>query len=194
VSDDDPRPRRSIEERDRHLVETRVDSDVVFAGKLLHVRSDRVRLPDGHVAVREYIVHPGAVLVVPVLSDGRLVVERQFRYPLNRVMLEFPAGKLEPGEDPLETAKRELIEEAGYSAARWTSLGRVHTVVSYSTEAIDFFLAEELTHVGRNLDHGEFLDIETVALPELLDTLARGGITDVKTVAALLTYARRVGA
>ncbi len=104
------------EDDDPHLVETAIASDVVFAGKLLEVRSDRVRLPDGVEATREFVVHPGAVLVVPVLADGRLVLERQFRYPVRRVMLEFPAGKIDAGETPLETARRELVEEVGYTA------------------------------------------------------------------------------
>ncbi len=191
---DDPRPPRAHDAHDDdHLVEHRVSSERVFDGKLLHVRRDEVRLPDGHVATREYIVHPGAVLVVPVRADGRLVVERQFRYPLNRVMMEFPAGKLDPPESPLECAKRELIEEAGYEARTWTRLGTVHTVVSYSTEAIELFVAEGLEHVGARLDHGEFLETLEMDVRDLLAALDRGEITDVKTVAALLMYARRVG-
>jgi ADP-ribose pyrophosphatase len=188
---DDPRAQRDHAGRDGHLVETRVSSQRVFDGKLLHVRRDEVRLPDGHTATREYIVHPGAVLVVPVLDDGRLVVERQFRYPLNRVMIEFPAGKLDPGESPLTTAKRELIEEAGYTARVWTPLGNVHSIVSYSTEAIEFFVAEGLEHVGARLDHGEFLDIVETSVDDMLGALDRGEITDAKTVAALLLYVRR---
>ena len=176
-----------------HLVETKIDSECVFDGKLLHVRRDVVRLPDGKTATREYIVHPGAVLIVPVRADGRLVVERQFRYPLDRVMLEFPAGKRDPGENALITARRELIEEAGYEATTWTPLGRVHTVVSYSTEAIDIFLAEGLTHVGAKLDDGEFLEIDAMSTDEMLAALDRGDITDVKTVAALLMYTRQRG-
>ena len=105
---------------DSHLIETRVSSEAVFDGKLLHVRRDTVRLPDGSLATREHVVHPGAVLIVPVLPDGRLVVERQYRYPLDRVFIEFPAGKLDPGETDLATAQRELIEEAGYTATTWT--------------------------------------------------------------------------
>jgi len=177
---------------DAHLIETKVSSEQVFDGKLLHVRRDTVRLPDGGLATREYVVHPGAVLIVPVLRDGRLVVERQYRYPVGRVLIEFPAGKLDPGEAELATAQRELAEEAGLAAARWTPLGRIHSVVGYSNEAIDFYVAEELTHVGAKLDAGEFLEICTMSLDEMLAALDRGEITDAKTVAALLLYARRV--
>ena len=176
---------------DAHLIETKVSSEQVFDGKLLHVRRDTVRLPDGGLATREYVVHPGAVLIVPVLPDGRLVVERQYRYPVGRVLIEFPAGKLDPGEAELATAQRELAEEAGLAAARWTPLGRIHSVVGYSNEAIDLYVAEELTHVGAKLDAGEFLEILTMSLDEMLAALDRGEITDAKTVAALLLYARR---
>ena len=178
---------------DTHLVETRVASEAVFDGKLLHVRRDTVRLPDGKLATREYVVHGGAVLIVPVLPDGRLVVERQYRYPLDRVFVEFPAGKLDPGEDELVTAQRELREETGYEAATWTPLGTIHTLISYTNEKIDLYLAEGLSHVGARLDDGEFLEIVTLGVDEMLAALDRGEITDAKTVTALLLYARRVG-
>jgi len=178
---------------DAHLIETRVASETVFEGNLLHVRRDIVRLPDGQLARREYIVHPGAVLVVPVLPDGRLVIERQFRYPLGCVFVEFPAGKLEPGEPALATAQRELIEEAGYAAAEWTRLGVIHPLLSYSTEAIELYVATGLSHVGAKLDDGEFLEIGMMSVGEMLAAVDRGLITDAKTVTALLLYARRVG-
>ena len=179
---------------DAHLVETMVSSEAVFDGKLLHVRRDTVRLPDGSLATREHIVHPGAVLIVPVLPDGRLVVERQFRYPLGQVFIEFPAGKIDPGESALATARRELREEAGYEAARFTPLGTIHTLISYTNERIDLFVAEGLTHVGAALDDGEFLDVVTMSEVEMLSALDRGLITDAKTVAALLLFVRRRGA
>ena len=120
---------------DAHLTETQVASEAVFEGKLLRVRRDTVRLPDGSLATREFIVHPGAALILPVLPDGKLVAVRQFRYPVGEVFLEFPAGKIDPGETALATARRELAEEAGYTAARFTALGRIHSVVGYSDEA-----------------------------------------------------------
>ena len=178
---------------DAHLIETTVDSEVVFDGELLHVRRDTVRLPDGSLATREHIVHPGAVAIVPVLADGRLVVVRQYRYPLGRVLVEFPAGKLDPGEDELATAQRELAEEAGYAAAKWTFLGTIHTIVSYTNEKIDLYVAEDLTHVGARLDEGEFLEVLTTSVEEMLAALDRGEITDAKSVTALLLYVRRMG-
>ena len=183
----------SIRGKDAHLVETRVDSERVYQGRLLDVRRDTVRLPDGSLATREYIVHPGAVLVLPVLPDGRLVVERQYRYPLQQVFVEFPAGKLDPGESPLATAKRELQEEAGYTAERWTHLGVIHPLLSYSTEEIEIYLAEGLAHVGARLDDGEFLEVGEMSVDEMLAGIDRGEITDAKTVTALLLYARRIG-
>ena len=177
---------------DAHLIETRVSSEPVYEGKLLHVRRDDVRLPDGSLATREYIVHPGAVLVVPVLPDGRLVIERQYRYPLQRVFVEFPAGKLDPGESPLATGVRELEEEAGYTAREWTHLGVIHPLLSYSTEAIEIYVAAGLEHVGAKLDDGEFLDVGIMSVDEMLAAVDRGEITDAKTVTALLLYVRRM--
>jgi len=162
----------------------------VFDGALLHVRRDRVRLPNGAMATREYVEHPGAVLIVPILEDGRLVLERQFRYPVGRVMLEFPAGKIDPDEAPLATSQRELREEAGYVASTWQHLGTVHPEIGYSSEAIEMYVATGLSHVGAQLDEGEFLDVVLMTEDELLAVFDAGGVTDGKTVAALFAWHR----
>jgi ADP-ribose pyrophosphatase len=172
------------------LIETLLASERVFDGDLLHVRRDRVRLPNGGEATREYVVHQGAVLIVPILADGRLVLERQFRFPVGRVMLEFPAGKIDAQETPLATAQRELREEAGYIAQNWHPLGTVHPEIGYSSEAIEMFLATGLSHVGAQLDEGEFLDIVLMSEGELLTAFDAGYVTDGKTVAALFAWIR----
>jgi len=176
----------STEPGDAHLREEKLSSEPVFDGKLLHVRRDQVRLPSGDTASREYIVHPGAVMVVPLLDDGRLVVERQFRYPLGRVMLEFPAGKLEVGEPVLECAARELAEETGYRAAEWAYAGVLHNAIAYSTEGIHIWFARGLTLGERGLDHGEFLDVAAMGFDELMALAQRGELTDAKTLIGLL--------
>jgi ADP-ribose pyrophosphatase len=135
-------------------------------------------------------VHPGAVMIIGRLADGRFLLERQYRYPLDRVFIEFPAGKVDPGEDPLAAAVRELNEETGYVAARWEHLATMHPVISYSTEQIDIFVADELTQVGAQLDHGEFIETISVSLDEALQRLDRGEITDAKTMLGLLLLAR----
>ena len=178
---------------DAHLVESELGTQLSFEGRLLTVRTDRVRLPDGSESTREYVVHPGAALVVPVLADGRLVLERQYRYPVGRVMLEFPAGKIDPGEKSLATAQRELREEAGYDAGNWTALGTIHPEIGYSTEFIDVFEATDLTHVGQALDPGEFLDVVAMTEEELLVTYDCGGFTDGKSIAAYFAWKRRRG-
>lgn len=189
AADADPRPEYVGEDGDA-LIETRLSGAHVYSGALLDVRRDHVRLPDGTQGVREYIVHPGAVLMIPVHDDGRLVAVRQFRYPQNRAFIEFPAGKLDAGETALATARRELIEEAGYSASQWTRLGVIHPVISYSTEAIDIYVARSLTHVGAKLDAGEFLDVLESTEDDLLAAQDAGKLTDAKTIAALAMYAR----
>jgi ADP-ribose pyrophosphatase len=173
-----------------HLDEIGLDSEDVFRGRLLHVKRDTVRLPDGSEATREYIVHPGAVMIVPRLPDGRLLFERQFRYPSQRVFIEFPAGKIDSGEDPLATAKRELTEETGYAAAHWAYVATMHPLISYSTEQIAIYAADELTYVGARLDAGEFVETFAASLDEALGWLDRGEISDAKTMLGLLLLAR----
>ncbi len=173
-------------ERDTHLSETLVSAEQVWRGRFLDVRRDTVALPDGVRATREYIVHPGAVMVLPLLPDGRLVMERQYRYPLGRTMLEFPAGKIDAGEAPWACAMRELAEETGYRARRWARAGMVHNAIAYSTEGIEIWFARELTAGAARLDSGEFLDVVTHSTAELDAMCASGEVTDAKTVIGLL--------
>ena len=170
---------------DQHLREQTVSRETVFRGRLLEVRRDRIRLPDGGEATREFIVHPGAVMIVPLLHDGRLVMERQWRYPLERVMLEFPAGKLEAGEPTLACAQRELLEETGYEAAEWALAGVLHNAIAYSNERIEIWFARGLSAGERRLDEGEFLDLELVEEAELDRLCAAGAVTDAKTLIGL---------
>lgn len=176
---------------DRHLREVRIDGEEVFSGKLLHVRCDTVRLPDGRPATREYVTHPGAVVMIAELPGGKLLFERQFRYPLDRVFLELPAGKIHPGEETQLTARRELQEETGYVAEQWYRLGLIHPCIGYSDERIEIFFARGLTHVGHALDDGEFLEVHELSLGEALRAVQNGRLTDGKSVAALL-WAERV--
>lgn len=169
-----------------HLKETTLQSETVFRGHFLHACRDTVRLPDGRETTREYVVHPGAVMVVPLLDDGRVVLERQYRYPLHRAMLEFPAGKLDPGEPVLDCARRELQEETGYRARWWARAGVLHPVISYATEFIDIWFARGLTFGPRQLDEGEFLDVLSVTPQELLQACRDGLITDAKTLTGAL--------
>ena len=171
---------------DAHLREDTLASTQVYRGSFLDVRHDEVRLPDGSTAQREYIVHPGAVMVVPLLDDGRLVVERQWRYPMARAMLEFPAGKLDAGEPPWQCAVRELAEETGYRATEWARAGVLHNAIAYSTEAIEIWFARGLSLGERSLDVGEFVDVSSASADEL-DALARDGeLTDAKTLIGLM--------
>ena len=168
------------------LQETFVSGEQAFKGVLLDVRRDVVAMPDGSHATREYVVHPGAVVVVPILDDGRLVVERQFRYPVGCVMLELPAGKLDAGESPLVCGQRELIEETGYRAREWALAGVLHNAVAYSTEVIHIAFARGLAPGERALDVGELIELERMSEAQLDAAAASGAITDAKTLIGLL--------
>jgi ADP-ribose pyrophosphatase len=174
---------------DDHLIEHRVHQEELLRGRFLHAFRDTVRLPNQNLSTREYVVHPGAVMVIPMLEtpDGlRLVMERQFRYPVGQVMTEFPAGKLDPGEDPWLCAQRELQEETGYTARQWARAGVLHPVISYSTEVIEIWFAKELSLGERRLDTDEFLDVFTASPSELMAACQQGRLTDAKTLTGLL--------
>ena len=175
---------------DDSLIEQTTQREELLRGRFLHVLRDTVRLPDGGSDTREYIVHPGAVMVVPVLDDGRLVLERQYRHPMGRVMLEFPAGKLDAGEPPFECALRELTEETGYRAREWAYAGVMHNAIAYSTEAIGVWFARGLTPGEQHLDVGEFVDVVIASEDELHAFALRGELTDAKTLVGLLWLAR----
>lgn len=173
-----------------HLIETQKTSEEVFKGRFLHAFRDQVALPDGSESTREYVVHPGAVMVIPLLQDAqgawRVVLERQFRYPVGQVMVEFPAGKLDACESVFSCAQRELQEETGYTAREWARAGQMHPVIAYSTEFIDIWFARGLCAGAQSLDAGEFLDVFTASPEELLQWCLQGQVTDAKTLAGAL--------
>ncbi len=167
---------------DKHLTETKISSELVYEGTFIKLRNDRVQLPDGSETTREYFRHPGAVVIVPLFKDGSVLLERQFRYPNQQVFIEFPAGKLEPGEDPLVCAQRELREETGYTANAWQFLCTIHNAIAYSDEHLQIYLAQGLIEGERELDAGEFLDVFTLPFDQLLEWIQQGRVTDVKTI------------
>jgi ADP-ribose pyrophosphatase len=178
----------------KRLDEVTVDAEVVYRGAFLQVRKDRARLPDGSVHGREWIVHPGAAAMLAVGDDGRVLVVRQYRYAMQRAYVELPAGKIDPGETPLQTARRELLEETGYTAREWSHLTQIHPAIGFSNELLDIFVARglEAHPQGNQLDHGEVIEVEWVTLAWLLDELRAGRLPDVKTHIAVMHLQRMV--
>jgi ADP-ribose pyrophosphatase len=170
--------------------EATVSSRLAYDGGFLRLRRDEVRLPGGALAWREYVEHPGAVMMLAFLDDDTVLLERQYRYPLHRHFIELPAGKMERGEPALETAKRELVEECGYEAARWWHIATLHPSIGYSDEVIELYGARELTHVGARLDPGEHLEVLAARVDDALGWIGEGAVTDTKTTFALLWWAR----
>src|SRR3989338_1903824 len=167
------------------LEETRLDTTLVYEGSFMQVRKDNVRMPNGATGSREYNTHTGAVAVVALLEKGNLLLRRQFRYAPQREFIELPAGKIDHGEDILLTAQRELLEETGYAASEWTHLTTTWPCIGYADEHIEYFLARGLTHQGRQLDDGEFLEVFELSLAEAIEWIRQGKINDSKTIIGL---------
>ncbi len=168
------------------LTEKQLASTNVFDGVLLHVYRDEVTLPDGRTSIREYIKHPGAAVMVPILENGDIVMERQYRYPLGRELVELPAGKIDHGEDPIESARRELLEETGYEGDWFTKVGILHPCIGYSDEVIHIYIVEGLTFHQEQQDKDEFIETFTLPFNEALDAVKTGEITDAKSMVGIL--------
>ncbi|SNR96352.1 ADP-ribose pyrophosphatase [Methylobacillus rhizosphaerae] len=178
---------------DQDLAELTLSSETIAEGGMLLVKRDQVRVPSGAISQREYVIHPGAVLVIPILDNGKLLLERQFRYPLSQVFIELPAGKIDAGEPHLETGKRELLEETGYTATDWVYLGLVHPCIGYSNEVIHMYLARGLSAGKHQRDEDEALQLFEASLDECMTMVAEGTLTDGKTIVALLHAEKFLG-
>lgn len=177
-------------DQDQHLIETTVSSAIMAQGKMLTVRYDEARLPNGVISGREYVIHPGAVVVVALTPTGEVVLERQFRYPLKQVFIELPAGKIDPGEPVLTTGQRELLEETGYTAQSWVKLGVQHPCIGYSNEVIHIYLATDLTVGAHARDIDEAMDVFVWPFESVMRAIEVGDITDSKTLSAMLLAER----
>src|SRR5690606_26169401 len=185
---------QTLDQASQALAETQVSSEFVFDGQLLKVYRDTVRLPDGQLGTREFIRHPGAAAIVPLLDNGNVLLLKQYRYPLGKAFIEFPAGKIDPGESPLQTAQRELKEETGFEASAWTPLTTIHNAIGYADERLVLFLAEGLTSGTAELDEGEVLGVFEAPLTDLLSWIAQGTVTDVKTIIAAFFVQQQLAA
>ncbi len=170
----------------KNFTESTLTTHTAYRGRMLTVKEDQVRLPDGGKATREYIEHPGAVMILPLFEDFSLVLEHQYRYPMRAHILELPAGKIEPGEDSLNTAKRELLEETGYVAQEWRHMTTLYPCVGYANEKIELFLARNLRLQGHPGEEGEFIETIKVSLDDALGMVERGEINEMKTILGLL--------
>ncbi|AKR42866.1 NUDIX domain-containing protein [Methylophilus sp. TWE2] len=177
---------------DQHLVETTVSSEIMAQGKMLTVRYDEARLPNGVISGREYVTHPGAVVVIALTQTGGVVLERQFRYPLKQVFIELPAGKIDAGEPVLTTGQRELLEETGYTAQDWVKLGIQHPCIGYSNEVIHIYLATGLSQGEHARDNDEAMDVFTWPFERVMQAIEAGEITDSKTMSAMLLAERHL--
>lgn len=165
-----------------HLTEELLESTTLHAGSFITLKRDTVRLPNGGQSTRDYVVHPGAVVVIPLLDNGHVLLERQYRHPVGQVMIELPAGKLDAGEDPFVCGQRELLEETGYTASEWHLAGKIHLAIGYSNEVLYAYFATGLQAGTRQLDEGEFLDVFSMPVEEFLEACRDGRITDAKTL------------
>lgn len=182
-----------IMNNDKNLIEKKISSENVFDGVLLHVRKDEVELPNGHKSVREWIKHPGAASVIPLLPDNQIILVKQFRYPIGEVTLEVPAGKLDiEGEEPIECAKRELSEETGYTAGKLEKLTTIATTVGFSNEVIHLYVATDLTQGEKHPDQDEFINTVKIPLTAALQLVESGKIIDAKSIISILLLAKRI--
>jgi ADP-ribose pyrophosphatase len=177
----------------RDLTEKPLGSRTVYQGRLLHVKEDRVELPNGAPATREYVVHPGAAVIIPLFDNDDILLERQYRYPLRRDFIEFPAGKIDPGEDALACAQRELMEETGYAAESWQHLTTVYPCIGYSDEKLIYYLAKGLSYSGHRRDEDEFLEVLRMPFQTALEQVLSGEICEVKTVVGMFWLERMLG-
>lgn len=176
--------------QEQHLIETTVSSVIMAKGKMLTVRYDEARLPNGVISGREYVIHPGAVVVIALTQEGEVVLERQFRYPLKQVFIELPAGKIDPDEPVLTTGQRELLEETGYTAQAWVKLGVQHPCIGYSNEVIHIYLATGLSSGEHARDIDEAMDVFVWPFEQVMQAIEAGEITDSKTMSAMMLAER----
>ncbi len=178
---------------DEHLLEHQLESQLIYQGKFFNLYKDIVQLPNDKSSSREYITHPGAVVVAPILEDNRIVFVKQYRYPIKKISLELPAGKLDPGESEEISARRELLEETGYSAEKLIFISEFYPCVGYSDERMHLYIAKDMTHIEQSTDHDEFIDPVILNYEEALQMVVEGEIFDQKTMLSLFLIKKHLG-